>query len=205
MEAIKIKDTIVISDYKSITSLVNKKRYLPDNYVPDDLCYLDVENVCPNDDAKKLRKEAAISLKALFNEALENGLKLYACSGYRSYERQKQIFEDFCISDGEEEANRFSARPGSSEHQTGLCMDVTCESVDFELRSSFEDTEEGKFVLLHAHEYGFIIRYPKGKESITGYIYEPWHIRYIGRDTAMKVYQSGLTYDEYYMSNLLQK
>ena len=199
---VNINDKIVISDYKSITSLVNKKRYLPDNYIPEDLSYIEVEDVCSNDDAKKLRKEAITPLKELFDAALAKGLRLYACSGYRSYERQKQIFEDYCQRDGEDEANRYSARPGSSEHQTGLCMDVTCQGVEFELRGSFEDTEEGKFVLTHAHEYGFIIRYPKGKESITGYIYEPWHIRYLGKETAMKVFQSGLTYDEYYIKNL---
>ena len=199
---IKIKDIIVVPNFESITALINKKRYLPDTYVPNDLCFVDVDNVCSNDDAKKLRKEAAISLKELFDDALSNGLKLYACSGYRSYERQKQIFEDYCASDGEKEANRYSARPGSSEHQTGLCMDVTCEGVGYELSNSFEDTEEGKFILLHSHEYGFIIRYPKGKENITGYIYEPWHLRYLGKEIAAKVFESGLTYDEYYMENL---
>lgn len=204
MEAIKINETNVIDNYNSITALVNKERYLPNNYIPEDLSYVEVKNVCPNDDARKLRREAANFLKELFNEASSIGLKLYACSGYRSYERQKQIFEEYSEIDGEEETNRFSAKPGTSEHQTGLCMDVTCESVNFELSSSFEDTEEGKFILLHAHKYGFIIRYPKGKESITGYIYEPWHIRYLGIETAIKVNESGLTYDEYYMKKLIK-
>ena len=185
-------------------ALVNKKRYLPYSYVPKDLSYINVENVCPNDDAKKLRSEAAASLKELFDKALSNGLRLYACSGYRSYERQKQINEYFLKLDGQTEDDRYSSKPGTSEHQTGLCMDITCEDVGFKLRRCFEDTAEGRFILKHAYEYGFAVRYPKGKESITGYIYEPWHIRYLGKETALKLYQSGLTYDEYYLKNLTE-
>ena len=99
--------------------------------------------------------------------------------------------------DSVEKANRTSAKAGQSEHQTGLAMDITLKSLNYELTTSFGNTAEGKWVEKNAHNYGFIIRYPEGKEDITGYSYEPWHIRSVGVDLATKIYNSGLTYEEY--------
>lgn len=185
-----------INNSSSLAVLVNKKRSLSGNYEPEDLVTVEVPITGRNEN-KKLRKEAADKLKELFEEAKENGFKLYALSGYRSYQLQVEIFTNYAKKKGEEEANRSSARPGQSEHQTGLVMDITSESVDLVLTGEFGETPEGIWVAENAHRYGFIIRYPKGKEHITGYIYEPWHLRYMGKELATDVYNSGLTYEEY--------
>ncbi len=112
-------------------------------------------------------------------------------SGFRSYEKQESTFSYWCSIDGYEVAKTYSAEPGHSEHQTGLAMDITS------LNQSYGKTSEGKWLAAHCHEYGFIIRYPKGKTDITGYMYEPWHIRYLGRSTAKLVHDSGLTLEEF--------
>lgn len=112
-------------------------------------------------------------------------------SGFRSYEKQESTFAYWCSVDGYEVAKTYSAEPGHSEHQTGLAMDITS------LNQSYGKTAEGKWLAAHCHEYGFIIRYPKGKSDITGYMYEPWHVRYLGSSTAKLVYDSGLTLEEF--------
>lgn len=119
------------------------------------------------------------------------GFDIPLISGYRSYEYQAQLYSDYVAIDGQEMADRYSARPGYSEHQTGLAFDVG--AVD----DLYGETEAGKWLAAHAHEYGFILRYMQGKEEITGYMYEPWHIRYLGKDIALRVYQSGKTLEEY--------
>ena len=184
-------------DDPTITALVNKEHSLEDNYAPDDLVTVDVPTVLENPEVNQLREVAADALKEMFDEAKESGIYLHARSGYRSYETQVQLFQNYVEQHGEEAANRYSAKPGQSEHQTGLVMDVTSESMDFQLDESFDETEEGKWLRDHAHEYGFIIRYPKDGEDMTGYMYEPWHIRYLGVDMATNVYESGLTYEQY--------
>lgn len=181
----------------SIVALVNKQFSLDEDYAPDDLVTVDVPTILENPEVNQLREVAADALKAMFDKAEESEIYLYARSGYRSYQTQVQLFQGYADKHGEEAANRYSARPGQSEHQTGLVMDVTSESVNYQLTESFGETEEGKWLSEHAHEFGFIIRYPEGAEDITGYIYEPWHIRYLGVDMATKVYESGLTYEEY--------
>ena len=130
-------------------------------------------------------------LERLADEAKSQGLNIYISSGYRSYGTQSSIYQDNVSKYGEAIADTFSARPGYSEHQTGLAIDVN--TVD----DSFAGTPEARWLADHAHEYGFIIRYPEGKEDITGYKYEPWRIRYLGIDTATAVYNSGLTLEEY--------
>lgn len=111
-------------------------------------------------------------------------------SGYRSYDYQTSLYNNYVAIDGEDAANRYSAKPGYSEHQTGLAFDIG------ELNYQFGETPAGIWLAQHAHEYGFIIRYPQGKENVTGYMYEPWHVRYLG-DQASSVYASGLTLEEY--------
>ncbi|MDE5770710.1 MAG: D-alanyl-D-alanine carboxypeptidase family protein [Ruminococcus sp.] len=127
----------------------------------------------------------------LSEAASKDGLNIYLSSGYRSYSQQNTIYNNYVSWYGKEKADTFSARAGHSEHQTGLAIDVN--TID----DSFAGTPEAVWLENHAHEYGFIIRYPKGKESITGYKYEPWHIRYLGVEKAMDVYNSGLTLEEY--------
>lgn len=192
-----ITDKSEITEDASITALVNKEYGLSEDYIPEDLVTVDVPTVLENPEVKQLREEAAKALKEMFTEAEKKDVYLHARSGYRSYNTQVELFNNYAKKHGEEEANRYSAKPGHSEHQTGLVMDVTSESVNLELEESFGETDEGIWLKEHAHEFGFIIRYPQDKEDITGYIYEPWHIRYLGVEVATAVYASGLTYEEY--------
>lgn len=120
-----------------------------------------------------------------------SGFNMPIISDFRSFDRQAEVFAYWCGIDGYEKAITYSALPGRSEHQTGLALDI---SSAFE---SYSKTDEGIWLAEHCYEYGFIIRYPKGKENITGYIYEPWHIRYLGKSTAKMVHDSGLTLEEF--------
>ncbi|MEJ9148860.1 M15 family metallopeptidase, partial [Bacillus thuringiensis] len=143
-----------------------------------------------------LRKEAAEALEKLFDLAKQEGIQLHAVSGFRSYDYQQRLYANNVKRKGQEHTDRFSAKPGHSEHQTGLTMDVSSKSANNELELSFANTKEGKWLKENAHCTGFIIRYPKGKESITGYAYEPWHIRYVG-DIAKNIYKQKQTLEEY--------
>lgn len=181
----------------STAVLVNKSYSLNEDDAPDDLVLVDVPTVLESVEIRQMRQVAADALKEMFSAAEEEGIILHARSGYRSYQTQVQLFNNYVENHGEEAANRYSARPGESEHQTGLAMDVTSESVNYQLTEAFGETEEGIWVKENAHDYGFIIRYPEGKEAITGYIFEPWHLRFLGKELATDVYESGLTYEEY--------
>ena len=177
--------------------LVNKQ-----NRAPSVPLTLVKPNVTPTREAIAeniyMRPEAAKALEELFAGAADAGLTLYATSGYRSYSTQKAIFERKAAERGEKVANMSSAKPGYSEHQTGLAMDVEGETTKGSgLVEAFGDSPEGIWLAQHCHEYGFIIRYPKGKTNITGYIYEPWHVRYIGKEAAQEVTELGVTFEEY--------
>lgn len=139
-----------------------------------------------------LTSETSAAFEKMKTAAEKEGIYLNIISGYRSYETQERLYNSYVERDGKAQADTYSARPGTSEHQTGLAMDLNS------LSGSFGETKEGKWLAAHCAEYGFIIRYPQGKQSVTGYIYEPWHVRYLGVDTATKIYQSGLTLEEYY-------
>lgn len=188
----------VVTNATSLLVLVNKKREMPSDYVPEDLVVPNVKFSFSGENEKKyMRKEAANALEELFAGAKDDDIELAAVSGYRSYKRQKAIFDSNAAKKGAEVANQTSAVPGQSEHQTGLAMDVSSASAKYELETTFGTTKEGKWLAAHAHEYGFIIRYPKGKQDITGYTYEPWHVRYVGKDVAAAVYKSGLTLEQF--------
>ncbi|MDO5558885.1 MAG: D-alanyl-D-alanine carboxypeptidase family protein [Oscillospiraceae bacterium] len=154
--------------------IANKTYALPPTYDPG----------CLSEDTN----EAFLKMQ---EDARALGLNLQNNSGYRSYADQKRIYEGYVALDGKEVADTYSARPGHSEHQTGLALDLNS------INDSFADTAEGKWVAENCYKYGFIIRYPKSKETVTGYKYEPWHIRYLGVDTATAVYNSGLCLEEY--------
>jgi len=154
--------------------IVNKSYPLPETYNP---------GVDP---------DAQTALDALIAGAALDEVYLWQQSGFRSYETQKTLYNNYVARDGKEEADRYSARPGHSEHQTGLAFDLNS------LDQSFGETKEGIWLAEHCAEYGFIIRYPAGKEEVTGYMYEPWHIRYIGTETAKLVTESGLCLEEYF-------
>ena len=135
--------------------------------------------------------EASEKLNVMFAEAKRDGIHLFVKSGYRSYIDQKIIYNGYVKRDGKEGADRYSARPGHSEHQTGLAFDLNSTA------NSFANTKEAAWIAANCYKYGFIVRYPKGKEDITGYIYEPWHVRYLGEEKAKQVYESGLCLEEF--------
>ncbi|MEH7383780.1 M15 family metallopeptidase [Bacillus sp. JJ1533] len=178
--------------------LVNKEiGDLAETYVPPNLTVPNVAFSTSVAERKQMVKEAAVALEKLFAEAKNDGITLHAQSGYRSYGTQVNLYDSYVRANGQEEADTFSAKPGRSEHQTGLSMDVTSESVDNQLVQEFGETAEGKWLAEHAADFGFIIRFPLGKEDITGYMYEPWHIRYVGIEHAKYMTEHGLTLEEY--------
>ena len=174
--------------------LVNKEHSLSSNYVPSNLV---IPNVPFVSDQEKMKSHAADALEELFAQAESEGINLFASSGYRSYDYQQEVHQYYVNQYGEEYANQISAKPGESEHQTGLVMDVTSPSVDYQLIQEFGDTAAGGWVEEHADDYGFIIRYPEGKQSITGYQYEPWHLRYVGESHAQEIMSGNITLEEY--------
>lgn len=145
----------------------------------------------PQDYDPGVDPDAQTALDAMIAGAALDGIELWLKSGYRSFETQKNLYNTYVGREGKEAADRYSARPGYSEHQTGLAFDLNS------LEQDFGETPEGIWLAEHCAEYGFIIRYPADKEEITGYIYEPWHVRYLGVETAQKVAESGLCLEEY--------
>ena len=135
--------------------------------------------------------EAKAALDKMFDDAAKEGIKLWVASGYRSYSHQNSLYNNYVARDGVAAADRYSARPGHSEHQTGLAFDVN------RLDISFGESREGKWISENGWKNGFILRYMKETEELTGYMYEPWHIRYLGTDAAKRVYESGLCLEEY--------
>ncbi|SEQ74497.1 D-alanyl-D-alanine carboxypeptidase [Virgibacillus subterraneus] len=191
-------DKSTVSNPHEILALVNKEHALPADFVPRNLVKPDVRFPFTGSVPKmQMRQVAADALEEMFQAGDNAGIDLFAQSGYRSYDRQDAIFASNVAQHGEKVANTFSARPGESEHQSGLTMDVTSPDIGYELTVEFGETDEGKWVQQHAAEYGFIIRYPKGKKKITKYQYEPWHLRYVGQDAAKEIMQKGLTLEEY--------
>ena len=172
--------------------LVNKFNHLDENYTVKDI--VDISNIyCYGENSSS--KEAFDAFKNMFNAAKKEDLTLIITSSYRDYKTQDYLWNMYSDSKGDEYADSISARAGYSEHQTGLAFDiVTYNSV----LNDFEETDEFKWLQKHAAEYGFILRYPKDKEDLTGYDYESWHYRYVGKEVAEKVKNLDITYDEYY-------
>ena len=166
--------TYVVTPY-GYTLIANKTYSLPASYAPGDLT-----------------AECSAAFREMQRGAARSGIDLYIVSGYRSYYTQQSIYNRYCARDGRAEADTYSARPGHSEHQSGLAMDLNS------LYASFAYTAEGRWLAANAYKYGFVIRYPKGKQSVTGYVYEPWHVRYLGKELAADVYNSGLCLEEYF-------
>ncbi|MBE6147500.1 MAG: D-alanyl-D-alanine carboxypeptidase family protein [Firmicutes bacterium] len=179
-----------------ITLLTNKYLYLPEDYIPKNL-----ESINKNftNGTKQLVKEAKIAFEKMATDAKQEGYNIRAISAYRSYSYQQVLYQKYVLNDGPEKADTYSARPGFSEHQTGLVVDIDNIKRDF---NNFESTEEFKWMTNNAHDYGFILRYPKGKEHITGYQYEAWHYRYVGEKIAKNIKKENTTYDEYYIKYL---
>ncbi len=194
----------VIKNVDNILILVNKESaLLPEGYRPSDLVIPDVRfpyTVEPSIEKAYMKKEAAEALEKMFAAAEEEGIYLFAVSGFRSYERQQVLFDAQIEKQGGDEqlAAQVVAVPGTSEHQTGLTMDISSESAGFALEEDFADTPEGQWLAENAHKYGFILRYPKGKEDITGYTFEPWHFRYVGEEPANIMFENNWTLEEFF-------
>ncbi|EIT85674.1 peptidase M15B and M15C DD-carboxypeptidase VanY/endolysin [Fictibacillus macauensis ZFHKF-1] len=189
---------VVVSNPESIPVLVNKQSKLPENYTPKDLIYPNVPFIFAEKiEKRKMRKPAAQALEKLFAAAEKNGVPLSGVSAYRSHAIQTAVFNNYVKKDGYQKARTYSALPGTSEHETGLSIDVTSRDGKCPAQDCFDETKQAKWLAKHASEYGFIIRYPKGKDNVTGYKYEPWHIRFVGKDIAVKIAESNGTLEEY--------
>lgn len=170
--------------------IVNKYYKLNADYEPSDLEVISSKFASGT---QKLRKEAKESFEKMASDMLKDSLKIYAGSTYRSYTYQEGLYNRYVKRDGFAEAETYSARAGYSEHQLGLAVDI----VNGKWNYLSEDDEEYTWLINNSYKYGFILRYPRGSEYITGYVFEDWHFRYLGVELATKVYESGLTYDEY--------
>lgn len=172
--------------------LVNKFNYLPEDYTPEDLVKMGLQYAF---NGKEIKEEVYASFKRLVKDAKSEDLTIVANSTFRTYDYQENLYNRYKANNGKEFADNYAARAGYSEHQTGLAIDVSTLNSTMD---NFEETEEFEWLQEHAHEYGFILRYPKGKEFITGYNYESWHYRYVGTSLATEIKKLGITYDEYY-------
>ena len=186
-------------DPRRVDVFVNKQYPLkPQNYVPS--------TKAVSRSSVRLQTEAASAYNKMAKAAAADGVQIKAVSGYRSYARQVELFNYYTKLYGKEYASRISAVPGTSEHQTGLAMDVGNYNGACALEECFEDTAVGRWVAKHAQKYGFILRYPKGQENVTGYAYEPWHFRYVGTSLANSYKASGAkTLEHYYGVAAAQK
>ena len=182
--------------YDSDMILVNKDYGLPQDYVPSDLTPANVAFAQGVAESKKqMRADAARALEKMFSAALEEGIELLGVSGYRSYYTQRDIYNRRLAEMGEEHVSKYNAKPGQSEYQTGLAMDVGCPGYT-DLTERFAETDAYRWLSENAHQYGFIIRYTKGGEEETGYAFEPWHVRYVGAE-ATAIWKSGMTLEAY--------
>lgn len=187
-----------IKNKEDILVLVNKEYSLDKSYKPKDLVVPNVaftETI--TEEERFMKAEAAKALEELFDGAKKDDIKLIGLSGYRSAGTQKILYDNMVKSRGKDYANSYVALPKHSEHQTGLAMDITNERGG----NNFGESVEGKWVKENAHKFGFIIRYPQGKENITGYSYEPWHVRYVGIKNSKDINNNNLTLEEYLSKN----
>lgn len=171
--------------------LVNKYNYLTEDYVPNNL-----ENISTTyaRSGMQLVKEAKEAFETLSESAKKDSMNVIAMSSYRSYDYQVNLYNNYVAQDGKEAADKYSARPGYSEHQTGLAVDVYNLDLPY---TSFEETKEFTWMQENAYKYGFILRFPKDKVDITGYQYESWHYRYVGKKVAKEIKDNNLTLEEY--------
>lgn len=181
----------IIKEPNKIDILVNKENRLPNNYIPKDLLPIN-SNYTIN--MQYLRKEAKYHFEKMCSDAYKKGYSIFAVSTYRSSDYQEKLYNNYCLEKGIEYASICSAKKDHSEHQTGLAVDVADIKGEY---NDFESTKEFVWIKNNSYKYGFILRYPKYKTNITGYIYEPWHYRYVGVNLAKKLYKNNLTLEEY--------
>ncbi|MGL5345984.1 MAG: M15 family metallopeptidase [Peptostreptococcaceae bacterium] len=174
--------------------LVNKENPVSSEYKPENMVKCNIQFLeSSTEEEKYLQKDAAKSIEDLFAKAKDDGIEFIATSAYRSYQTQKKIFNKNVSIRGIKEANKYAAKAGKSEHQTGLAIDVTNPE-----RWFHKSTKEAIWLADNAHKFGFILRFLEGKEHITGYNFEPWHVRYVGKEVAKEIYEQGITLEEYF-------
>ena len=189
------KDINIVNS-NNISILINKNNKLNSDYIPYDLEPISLEFSCKD---KLLRHEAKIHFEEMAKKAKEDDMHIIAVSTYRSYEYQEKLYNNYVKKDGFYYAETCSARPGHSEHQTGLAVDIADLSLDYD---NFEKTKEFIWMQKNAYKYGFILRYPKASFHITGFKYEPWHYRYVGIKIAKYIHDNNITLEEYKKRNL---
>ena len=195
------------SDYKEIERLenilnneyfilINRENKLAEDYIPSNLKKCEAKFLDYVQD-NNLENAAADAVKKMFAEAAKDGISLVGVSGYRSYGVQKELYDTRMKQSGKERTRAYTAEPGASEHQSGLAIDILCDEYST-LDEGFENTDAFRWLNENCYKYGFILRYLKGKEDITGYNYEPWHFRYVGEDVASYIYKNNLILEDLY-------
>lgn len=188
----EIKDDITTDD--SLTRVVNRSLTIGADYVPSDLVAVNVHSA----ETKQLRKEAAQSLEEMFQAAIDDRIYLKLVDGYRSYYYQNDLYHYYVSNRGQTFADSIDSYPGASEHQLGLAADLGNWNGACELSYCFTQYSDYDWLVENSWKYGWIERYPDGKQNVTGIMYSPWHYRYVGKDAAMRIHDSGLTMEEYY-------
>lgn len=189
-----------LTDPTSIWVIVNKQNPLqPASFSPTDLVVPNVALRVPGLQEMNMRRQAASALEQMFAGAASAGYKLEVSTAYRSYNYQETLYDQYVSKDGQAQADTYSARPGYSEHQTGLAVDIRNQADTCSLDACFGTTPEGKWLAGNAYRYGFILRYPKDKEAVTGYEYEPWHFRYVGTYLSGQMHKQNIeTLEEFF-------
>ena len=190
------RTALSIDDPMSLWVISNKHRQLsPAEFVPSDLST--VVGV-PNEFSQPLREPAAWAVEQLYAAAQSQGVSFGIISAYRDFNTQVALYNKFVNRDGQEAADTYSARPGHSEHQTGLAVDFD-DGGGCYLNACFESTAAGQWLAAHAYEYGFVLRYPSGKDAVTGFTFEPWHFRFVGVELATEMHNTGTsTLEEFF-------
>ena len=181
------------SDTSKGIYMIASKRYYLDNYVPDDLVKVEKGYYVFN--VSEMKKEAFNAFKDMADAARLDNIYFYISSGYRSYDLQEKIYSNYLKKDTKENVDSYSSRSGFSDHQIGLSCDIRTKDINFD---NFKDSKESSWLIDNAYKYGFILRYPEGKDDITGYMYESWHYRYVGLEASYVIHETGITFDEYY-------
>jgi D-alanyl-D-alanine carboxypeptidase len=190
----EVLDTIAV-DPENKLMLINKLHAVSKDYYPTDMVVID--NSLSTYSNLYLKREAYEAYLKMLEDANAQDINFLICSAYRSYELQESLYNNSLAANGEEYTYTYSAYPGRSEHQTGWAIDLTSESIGYTLSQNFGNLPEGKWIEENCSNYGFIIRYLDGKTDITGYSYEPWHLRYVGVEVAKEITSKGITLEEY--------
>ena len=193
------EDSVIINNPNDINVLTNKYLEIPEDYVPDDLVELSDDYANNMWGTIELRKDAAEAFIMMCDDARKAGIDFKAESGYRSYEHQKILYNNYAYNNNSEDTDKYAAKPGFSEHELGLAVDLA------NVWTIEKGTDEYNWLIRNSYNYGFILRYKKEWEDITGYAEEDWHFRYVGVDIATNVTKKGMSYEEYYIKYIANK